>query len=157
MSSRDASPVRESENEKVKHTWTIAKQVIYAVWSGRPTIRLLPYDIDQTQCDILTATTPSKIETKRAGFAISVNWADVHPKEPYVAMVGQLRQFLVEIEETILVCPATHFVFVRMDSVQYNKMGHIRFSYRYSNPVLIDNKTIQTPIKEDDFWPPQPI
>lgn len=154
MFSRDASPTRESENEKVKHTWIIAKQVIYAVWSGRPTIRLLPYNVDQIPRDI--AQLP-KIQLRRGSFGIGVDWTKIDSTEPYVAMVGQLRKLLGEIEETSLACPNTHFLFVQMDTVRFDPKGYIQLLYGYSDPIPTDNKEIQTPIKEDDFWPPNPI
>jgi hypothetical protein len=166
MASRDSSPTRKYEIEKVEHTWGIAKQVIYAVWSGRPKFQLLPYLIDEDTHEQylidkevfkLNESELSKIETKHAGFAISVDWEDVHPKEPYVVMVGALRQLLEEIETTTLACPEAHFVFVHVESVRFNKMGHIRISYRHSSPISVDIKTNRPLIKEDDFWPRQLI
>lgn len=151
MSSRDASPTRESENEKVKHTWIIAKQVIYAVWSGRPTIRLLPYEIQHNNTRLFA------IDPKRGSFGIAGDWTKIDSKHPYVAMVGQLRKLLGEIEETSLACPNTHFICVQIESVRFSPKGYIQLLYKYSNPILTDNKEIQTPIKEDDFWPPNPI
>ncbi len=154
--SRDDSPTRTNkERKKAEHVWGIAKQVVYAIWSSRSTLQLLPYDFSAMKSEGLKYRF-GNVVTKPAGFNLVVDWTDIHAKEPMVAMVGHLRHQLSEAKDDILACPEGHIRFLRADSIVCGApFSEITLKYRYTDPIVVESGANPFVIKEKDFWPPQ--